>query len=151
MNLGDLLPEDQSLLLAQKLLIPGCIIRAFVKDTNPPKIKYYVVLGNINDGLLLASFYINSNLNGTILRNPVLCDLQHLIRKSNYNFLSHDSYVDCSKLNQHSYEEVLKQVSNNPAIVVGQIVQDDFSTMIEMMKRSPNISRMHLRELGFYP
>ncbi len=149
MNLGDLLPEDQSLSLAQKLLIPGCVIKAFVKDTNPPKIKYYIVLGKINEGILLASFYINSNLNGIIMRSPVLSDLQHLIRKNNYSFLSYDSYVDCSKLNQHSFSEVLNQVKHNPVIVVGQITREDFNIVVEMMKRSPNISKIHLRELGF--
>lgn len=146
---GELVPDDQSRTNAQKLLVPGCVIKAFVKDTTPPKVKYYIVLGNINSGLLLASFYINSHMNGTIMRNPILSDLQHLIRKENHDFLTYDSYVDCSKLNQHDYNEVLRLVSLNPGIVVGHIIRDDFEIIVQMLKRSPNISNIHIRELGF--
>ena len=44
-------------------LKPGSVLRLFVKDTNPPKTKRFIIVGISTDEVSLASVYINSNLN----------------------------------------------------------------------------------------
>lgn len=41
----------------------GAVLRMMVIDTNPPKIKRFIIVGESDDSLTLASVYINTELN----------------------------------------------------------------------------------------
>jgi hypothetical protein len=43
-------------------------------------------------------FFINTNIHPFILNRPNLLDCQVSIKASDYWFLDHDSYIDCTKL-----------------------------------------------------
>lgn len=58
--------------------------------------KFFVVLGfdengNVYGGVIFNS-YININL------PPFIQAMQHLVKGDDYEFLSHDSYIDCSSI-----------------------------------------------------
>jgi len=75
----------------------GLIIHFFDDTTSPPKNKFMVIVGSCDDDLVLATVYVNSRLNTTVLD----IDMQSLnikIYANNYSFLTQDSYIDCSKI-----------------------------------------------------
>ena len=76
----------------------GTVLRMTVKDTIPPKVKRFIIIGESVDSLTLASVYINTELNIKVNYN---LDLQcrHITLESNgRDYLDHTSFVDCSKL-----------------------------------------------------
>ena len=50
----------------------GDVLYLFVEDTDPPKKKYFFVLGVTEDEISLASFFVNSEINFNVNRNAVL-------------------------------------------------------------------------------
>lgn len=63
MDLSNFLPDDFKKDFTSRNLKIGTVLRLSVKDTNPPKIKRFIVVGKTIDGLSLASVYINSQIN----------------------------------------------------------------------------------------
>jgi hypothetical protein len=49
-------------------------------------------------------FFINTTINQFIQKRPALLACQVIIQVSDYGFLSHNSYIDCSKL--YPFEDV---------------------------------------------
>ena len=69
-----------------------------VKDTTPPKVKRFIVIGESTDSLTLASVYINTELNMKVNYNLDL-QCQHIeFTADGRDYLDHTSFVDCSKL-----------------------------------------------------
>ena len=56
--------------------------------------KFFVVLGFDNDGNVYGGVIFNSFINMNLPLN--VRAMQHLIKGESYDFLSYDSYIDCS-------------------------------------------------------
>ena len=59
--------------------------------------KFFIIAGVSGDRILCCSVLINSKINAFILRRPHLLERQLLLRADEYDFLSHDSYVNCAQ------------------------------------------------------
>ena len=69
-----------------------------------PKNKFVVIVCR---DLKCMGFLINSEIHPFILKKPELLKSQVKIRASNYNFLDHDSYIDCVELYEFDDAELL--------------------------------------------
>ena len=70
--------------------------------TSPVKDKFVVIV--CFDGEPLG-FLINSAISNFIKKRPVLLNCQIPIKSSDYWFLDHDSYIDCSRI--YPFDELL--------------------------------------------
>ena len=59
--------------------------------------KFFNVAGVSGDRILCCSVIINSKINPFIMRRPHMLECQLLLCASDYDFLSHDSYVNCAQ------------------------------------------------------
>jgi len=100
--LGDLFPEHERQKYIGRHLEPGQVLFLFCKFTNPQKEKYLVVACTGKRPLL---FVINSRIHPFIEKQPVLLKCQVKLSASDYDFLDHDSFVDCSKVIDDSTEK----------------------------------------------
>ena len=73
--LGDSFPEEFKRRFAEKNLKVGSVIRALVKDTNPPKTKRFILLGISADKLAVATLYVNTEINPNIFSTEELRNL----------------------------------------------------------------------------
>lgn len=110
------------------------------KPVDNSRDKFFVVLGfdengNVYGGVIFNS-YININL------PPFIQAMQHLVKGGDYEFLSHDSYIDCSSIKTVKKAKLLKSNS------LGRLRMDDVSKVCEKIRSNTRISKIELRKFG---
>lgn len=114
------------------------------------KEKFFVIIGESGDKICLAYFFINSRINPNIATSPELEALHMPILKSDYKFLSHDSYIDCSRLHEIETDKVkqfFQKIDGGKYIcALHQTVVDSLKYMI---KKSPTISPKLKKKYGY--
>lgn len=86
------------------LLDVGDVIRMFVEDVSPPKVKYCIVVGKTSQEV--ATIFINSRLRFADLEE--LQGLQCPLSVSDCPFLKYDSYADCSDIRERDKGELIQ-------------------------------------------
>jgi hypothetical protein len=129
MSLGDKFSIDIKTDHAKRGTQIGAVLRLFVEDTNPPKVKYFIVVGLTQDGISLASVYINSEVNMIMNYSQELRALHLPLSADDCNFLDHDSYVDCSRLVIRDRERIYQDLLNCPEAFVGTLSQNQLTTI----------------------
>ncbi len=147
-QLFNLLNDDCAKDLAKSTVSVGDVYRIEMNKSNGiiPKSgdssrhKFFVILGFDIDGNAYGGVIINSNINQNMPQT--IKDWQMPIRCSKYDFLEHDSFVDCSKLKCASIEKFgMWQFK-------GCIEQDDIELIVDTIKSSPNETTGHLALYG---
>lgn len=102
--------------------------------------KYFVVLGFDNDGNVYGGVIFNSYIN----MNLPLCvqAMQHSIKGSDYDFLSYDSYIDCSSIKTVKKHKLLKSTN------LGALNTTDVTNVCDKIKNNSRISKAELKRFG---
>lgn len=69
--------------------------------------KFFVVVG-ISEDKVAGFFFINSNINKFNERSQTLMDAQLFIRKENYDFLTHDSFICATRFTEIKVSQIVK-------------------------------------------
>jgi hypothetical protein len=149
-HLGDSFPEHLRDEFAQLNIKPGTVIRYKVPDTNPPKIKFFILLGADTDNIMVATVFINSDINYNIHFNVYLQSLQYKLDVQRNTFLSKDSYVDCTRISERKIENLKKELVSNPEYVIGTIHCEDFNAIRNLVKSSKLIERNLFKKYRMY-
>ena len=110
------------------------------KDGYNTRDKFFVVLGFDCQGNIYGGVVINSNINQhlpTIVKQyhmPILCE--------KYEFLSYDSFVNCSQLMTATPAKLLQGDK------VGEIQKEDINLIIATVCDYPNANKEKLRRFG---
>lgn len=150
MDLSDFLPSDFRKDFASRNLKIGTVLRLSVKDTKPPKIKRFIVVGKTIDGLSLASVYINSHINLKVNWNIELQSLNIPLENKGNDFLDRDSFVDCSKLVFRDSNEISEIIQNNPQAVKGELKEEDLQLILETLRNSITIKGKYKKKYGLF-
>lgn len=102
--------------------------------------KYFVVLGFDDDGNVYGGVIFNSYIN--INLPPFVQAMQHPVKGKDYEFLSHDSYIDCSSIKAVKKNKLLKSSS------LGTLNTEDISSVCEKIKHNSRISKIELKRFG---
>src|SRR4051794_12476435 len=104
MRLADSFSPDERRESFRRQFRTGLVIRLFCPFTAPPKEKRLLIVSVLPRPLF---FVINSDRNEYKQRRPRLLEQQVILRQASYDFLDHDSYVDCSRVrDDFSQEEI---------------------------------------------
>jgi len=118
-ELAAFFPEEARVDYVKRTLTAGRVLYLFCPFTEPPKEKYVILLRLGNPTLL---FLINSRIHDYIANRPDLAACQLLITQSDYEFLAHDSYIDCSNaIDDFSDKDVLDQIIGDISRVKGTL------------------------------
>lgn len=150
MSLGDKFPIDFKIDRANKGTQVGAVLRLFVEDTNPPKVKFFIVIGLTEDRVSLASIYINSDVNMVINYSQELRDLHLPLSANDCDFLDHDSFVDCSQLQERNRERIYQDILNSPEAFVGTLNSEQLSTIRNQVINAKTIKGKIKKKFGFY-
>ena len=102
--------------------------------------KYFVVLGFDNDGNVYGGVIFNSYIN--LKLPPFVQAMQCPIQKDAYDFLSHDSYIDCSSI------KVVKKLKLLRSLYLGHLREDDLDMLYDKISTNSRISKIELRRFG---
>lgn len=128
----------------------GDVLYLFVEDTDPPKHKYFFVLGVTEDQISLASFYVNSVVNLNVNHNSVLVKYNIELNPKDYPFLRHTSYLDCTKMvirDKKDYDEIVK---NRPEAIVYQLLPEQLEFFRQIVREVPTIKGKIIKKFGFF-
>lgn len=102
--------------------------------------KFFVVLGFDNDGNVYGGVIFNSFINMNL--PPNVRAMQHLIKGESYDFLSYDSYIDCSSIKIVKKNKLLKSTS------LGTLDEEDISLVCGKTKSNSRINKAELKRFG---
>ncbi|SDE72073.1 hypothetical protein [Epilithonimonas hungarica] len=128
----------------------GDVLYLFVEDTDPPKKKYFFVLGMTENEVSIASFYVNSEINLNVNNNPVLVKYNIEINPSDYPFLSYKSYLDCTKMVIRDKKEFDEIVRNRPEAVVYKLTDIQLHHLRSIIREVPTFKGKIINKFGFY-
>jgi hypothetical protein len=138
-NLASYFPGPLRKAHIKRSLSPSVIIFIHCNFANPPKEKY-LILVSIDDGQIFF-FVINSKINQFILSNPHLLQAQVQIKKSDYDFLHYDSYIDCSTINTINEDEIIKQIQQDTTRIKGNLNSKTKKDIITAVIATTTLSR----------
>jgi hypothetical protein len=128
----------------------GTVLRMFVDDTNPPKTKLFIVLGLHENKLALGTLFINSNINININYSTELQSLQYELKSQDNTFLNHDSFVDCSTIQQRENDDILNKVNNDNSKILGYLNSNTFEEVRKTVIKSETIRGKYKKKFGLY-
>jgi hypothetical protein len=103
--------------------------------------KYFVVVGFDHQGNVYGGVVFDSEINRDFI-SPDFEDFFLPISCSKYAFMEHDSYIDCRKMKPSTLETLLD------GHFCGNILQEDFSNILKLLKMSPRETFVRLRTFG---
>ncbi|OFY41166.1 MAG: hypothetical protein A2X18_12475 [Bacteroidetes bacterium GWF2_40_14] len=103
--------------------------------------KWNIVLDITDDKCLIASVFINTDINFKHINSPELETLQSPIEVKQYGFLDHDSFIDCSQVFEKPYEKY-KETLLNKGIVrkKGDLLEADIEKVYNLVRKSKNVT-----------
>jgi len=111
------------------------------KSGMPFRPKYFVVVGFDNQGNIYGGVVFDSEINRDFVSSEFE-DFFLPISSSKYTFLEHDSYIDCRKMKPSTLEKLLD------GEYCGNILQEDFTNIVKLLKMSPRETYVRLRTFG---
>ena len=141
-KLGDFLTDEQKKAYIDTNLIPGKVLYLFCKFTSPPKDKY-IVLAYSNSKSRPLCFFINSNIRDFLKKRIHLLDCQVKINRSDYSFLDHNSYIDCSNVIYFDKTYVKTQLLTNLNRIKGDLDLKTRNEIISVVDNAKTVSPKH--------
>ena len=151
-SIFDILPLVQQQEYADSKIKIGLVIKGKVFDTDPHKIKYFIIVGLSPDNTSIATIYINSEINTFKLNRGYLFSQQFMVKKQDCSFLDHDSYANCAEIKEKEYSVVRDFILNDSNSCVGNINNDYILRILEIIRNSrtipPKIKNRYLFEFS---
>jgi hypothetical protein len=138
-SFADAFGDEERARFAADNLVIGAVILTFVADTNPPKEKRLIVVGESYDHVSVATIYINTELNINMFPTKELQDLNPEFIAEGRDYLNHNSHVDCSSLHTIKKDFLAVIVGADPARVLGNVSEDDLKKIRELIKSAKTI------------
>lgn len=150
MSLSDSFPENFRKEFAERNLKIGSVIRVHVKDTNPPKEKRFILVGQSYDKLIFATIFINSEINPNVFPTQELKDLNLALSAKDRAYLDHDSYADCSYISKRSVDWMLGVIGKDPTNVIGEVSETDLKEIRAKIKFARTITPSIKKTFGLF-
>lgn len=113
----------------------GMIVHFFDTASQKPKPKFSIIVGISEDSLLLATAYINTNIDPRDLGSPELEALHYELQCSNYSgFLKDNSHVNCAKPIYRTRTEFLEAINGQDGNIVGHLNKKDLREVVYRLR-----------------
>ncbi len=148
MSLGDKFPQKFKEEYAERNIKPGAVLRCHVFDTNPPKIKRFVIIAIDETKCLLGTLYINSEINPNLFKSDYLKSLHVPIDSNGREYIDDDSYIDCTQIYIKDLNTINELLTNEPESLLGEISNTDFNIVIKNLIRTTTIPKNTKTKFG---
>lgn len=136
----------------EELIVPSRVLRLFCSFTNPPKEKFVVIVATnpCHIGLLINSNPTDLQKSKKHLRD----ELVEMSKSDGYDFLANPapSVLDCTFAADFDLDEIVAQLTQDPARVHGLITDATRSRIVAVVKESMTleggIAKIILKNLG---
>jgi hypothetical protein len=146
-RLGNQFPSSIREDFCKRKLIQGAVLRTMAEETNPPKIKLFVVWGAEESLNKIGVSFINSEIQS--IKTAKLKALQHPLLLKNNPFLDHNSFLDCSKIYEKDLQKVRDLFIGDTGIYLGDISPGDLSAAKQIIKNAITIETKLKKRYSF--
>lgn len=132
------------------LIAVGDIIHILAKDTKPPKEKFIIILGIDKESVSVLTVFINTKINTKVHKTQYQQDLCYKIKKSDYSFLSHDSYIDLNEPRERSKNGIEWLLNKRPSAKKGCLKKDDLEMCRMLIHKARVLKGKECKQYGFF-
>lgn len=148
MNIGEIISDELRAQLFRRHIEIGNVFKVPLDESNgiTPKggmsfrPKFFIILGIDNNGDVYGGVVVNSTINKNVQQGRR--DWHYPIDNDKYDFLDHNSFVDCTSIKVVPFEKL------QSGYFAGQIDNDDLSLIIGAVKDSGFISKAELKRFN---
>lgn len=119
---GALDPEKHKQLIRQSINVGDVFLKKFAEAAHD---KFFIIAGISKEKIYICSVFINSNIHPSVINKPNIHKLHIPLLKSQNDFLSHDSYANCSYPIPLDVDKITDGIINSSCKVIGNINQTD--------------------------
>lgn len=110
--------------------------------------KFFVIAGVSRDHVA-GFFFINSNIHPSIFSKQEQLDLQYPLKKADYSFLTHDSFLCASDIIKRPRHDIALGISSGSTAVIGEMKSSHICELLDMVRSSRLFSAKDKRDF-FY-
>ena len=110
--------------------------------------KFFVIMG-VNEDKVAGFFFINSNVHRSIYQKPEQLALQYPLKRSDYNFLDHDSFLCATQVLTLSKKFLCNSIMLGDTLVISNLRDDHVEEVLEMVRNSRVFSKIEKKQF-FY-
>ena len=125
--------------LAKLAITRGAILHGHFDDIDHP--KFFVIIGE-TDNHLVGFFYINSNIHNSIKNKPAQFEMQMQVRKSDYDFLSYDSFIGADQIETINKNKVATDIIDKVTQIKGRLTDADLEMLLNALRESKLFSKI---------
>ena len=142
--LGERFPPEYREESFNRQFKPGAVFRLFSEETDPPKIKRFVIIG-INQEIKSAAILF---INTVSLSNPNLRQFQYPLEIAERPYLDHGSFVDCTHLYERNIDSLKERFIADPSIHLGEMSASDLNIVKSFVKSTKTIPKIVKENYG---
>lgn len=90
----------------------------------------------VSQGRVVGFFFINSNIHRTVESKPALFALQYPIKRGDYSFLSHSSFIGCESLQEWAYDDLLDSINKGETEYKATLHETHIEEILEQVRQS---------------
>ncbi|KRT17820.1 hypothetical protein ASU31_00545 [Pedobacter ginsenosidimutans] len=141
MLFADAFSDSQKEDFARRNIDLGVALLVRIPDFAVNYEKYVIYIANDsleaeNCGLVV----INSEINEHVNRSAYLISQHVMIDAARHEFLTHDSFVDCTQIHAHKIENIIAFIKDNPDHLCGNVHPDVLLSVFERLSASKVLS-----------
>lgn len=150
-SLGSLFPKSVKQDFSNRAIRSGSVFKIHTTNTTPPKIKRIVVLAISGDKACIGYLFVNSKINPNVFPTARLRSLHFLLKSSACEYLDHDSYLDCSNIQDISMDDLTKIMLKDPSHHIGQLSESDLENAKSIVRNAPTVSEKQKEKYNLIP
>lgn len=97
--------------------------------------KFFVVMGE-DETHVVGYFFINTHISNSVQQKKPLFELQFPIKKEEYPFLSHASYIGCHDIKRISKKELAQSIDEGRTKNKGLLKDHDMELILDVVRNS---------------
>lgn len=107
--------------------------------------KFFVIIG-VSDNYVAGFFFINSNVNIHIEGKQAQLDMQYPLRKKDYSFLHHDSFLCATRIEKIERSRLAQTINSGVTRIIGNIREEHINELLEKARESILFSKIQKRQ-----
>lgn len=145
-NLADFFPDSIKQDFSDRNFQIGSVIKIY--DEFAEKYKFHIIVGFDKTRISTASVRINSEKNKNVFRTDYLKTLCVTLKVDVYDFLNHDSIIDCTKVIEWETNRLKSLLSADPEIHKGNLSQKDVDNVRSILATAKTIEPKKRKKFG---
>lgn len=122
----------------------GCILHSTMFE-NIDHGKFFVIVG-ISQEYVAGFFFINSRVNIHIEGKQEQLNMQYPLRKKDYSFLHHDSFLCATKIEKIGRSKLAQTISDGTTTIIGNMKTEHMEELLEKARESRLFSRIQKKQ-----